>query len=144
MMTETTTEPSSEDFGLVLKIVVQDDDPPHPRRDWEGMGTMALFHKRYELGDKDHGLSASDFDGWDAMEEHLYKKCGAAVVLPVYLYDHSGISIQTKPFSCRWDSGQIGFIYISREQVRNLYSRKRITKALLAQVTALQIGRAHV
>ncbi len=32
-------------------------------------------------------------------------------ILPVYLYDHSGITINTVPYSCRWDSGQIGWIY---------------------------------
>jgi len=30
----------------------------------------------------------------------------------LYLYDHSGITISTSPFSCPWDSGCIGFIYV--------------------------------
>jgi hypothetical protein len=34
----------------------------------------------------------------------------------LYLYDHSGISISTSPFSCRWDSGQVGFIYLTRQK----------------------------
>jgi hypothetical protein len=29
--------------------------------------------------------------------------------------DHSGISMQTHPFGCGWDSGQVGFIYATRE-----------------------------
>lgn len=32
------------------------------------------------------------------------------VIMPLYLYDHSGITISTSPFSCPWDSGQVGFI----------------------------------
>lgn len=32
-------------------------------------------------------------------------------ILPLYLYDHSGITMNTTGFSCRWDSGQVGFIY---------------------------------
>lgn len=30
---------------------------------------------------------------------------------PLYLYDHSGLSMSTGGFSCPWDSGQVGFIY---------------------------------
>ena len=32
------------------------------------------------------------------------------VILPLYLYDHSGITMNTEGFSCRWDSGQVGWI----------------------------------
>ena len=37
------------------------------------------------------------------------------VSLNVYLYDHSGISINTSGYSCRWDSGQLGFIYVKKD-----------------------------
>jgi len=36
-------------------------------------------------------------------------------ILPVYMYDHSGITISTGPFSCPWDSGQVGMIYITKD-----------------------------
>lgn len=36
-----------------------------------------------------------------------------AVVLPLYLYDHSGITMRCSPFSCPWDSGQVGVIYMA-------------------------------
>lgn len=35
-------------------------------------------------------------------------------ILPIYMYDHSGITISTEPFSCPLDSGQIGVIYIEK------------------------------
>lgn len=37
------------------------------------------------------------------------------VILPIYLYDHSGITISTGSFSCPWDSGQAGWIYATME-----------------------------
>ena len=40
------------------------------------------------------------------------------VRLPLYLYDHSGITIRTRPFSDPWDSGQVGWIYVSMDQAR--------------------------
>ena len=42
-------------------------------------------------------------------------------VLPLYLYDHSGITINTTGFSCTWDSGQIGWIYASHEDIKKEY-----------------------
>lgn len=42
------------------------------------------------------------------------------VILPLYLYDHSGITMNTTGFSCRWDSGQVGVIYCTREQADKL------------------------
>lgn len=40
------------------------------------------------------------------------------VILPLYLYDHSGITISTVPFSCPWDSGQVGWIYAPKDTFR--------------------------
>ena len=34
---------------------------------------------------------------------------------PLYAYEHGGITISTSPFSCRWDSGQIGWVIITEE-----------------------------
>lgn len=44
-----------------------------------------------------------------------------AVILPLYLYDHSGITMNTSGFSCPWDSGQVGWIYATHEEVKKKY-----------------------
>lgn len=38
------------------------------------------------------------------------------VILPLYLYDHSGLTISTGEFSCPWDSGQVGWIYCTKKE----------------------------
>ena len=41
------------------------------------------------------------------------------VILPLNLYDHSGISMSTGrqyPFDCPWDSGQVGWIYLTKKR----------------------------
>ena len=43
------------------------------------------------------------------------------VILPLYLYDHSGITMNTTGFSCPWDSGQVGWIYADKEKVEKEY-----------------------
>ena len=50
------------------------------------------------------------------------------LVFPVFAYIHSGIALSTSPFSCRWDSGQIGFAVLSRADILKEYGWKRITR----------------
>jgi hypothetical protein len=42
-------------------------------------------------------------------------------ILPLYLYDHSGITMNTSGFSCPWDSGQVGWIYADADMVKKEY-----------------------
>lgn len=115
--------------GMVL-VIEQDNDPENPR-EWDTLGKMVCFHKRYNLGDE-HDLNSVDFGTWDDMETHLYEKMGACLVLPLYLYDHSGITISTAPFSCPWDSGQIGFIYATKDEMKKDFGKIPISDAMKA------------
>jgi hypothetical protein len=110
--------------------IVQDEDPINPRLDFDNLGKMICFHRRYNLGDE-HNIDYSDCTGWDDLEEHLTKEHDAAIILPLFLYDHSGLTLQTTPFSCPWDSGQIGFIYMDRTTLLNAApgTPKILTKA---------------
>lgn len=36
-------------------------------------------------------------------------------ILPLYLYDHSGLTMSTSDFGDRWDSGCVGFIYMDKD-----------------------------
>ncbi len=100
---------------LMLKIE-PDTNPLNPRTDFDNCGKMVCFHGRYNLGDE-HYIDFRDFDGWEDMRVHLIKDRDAVVILPLYLFDHSGITMATSPFGCRWDSGQVGFIYMDRETI---------------------------
>jgi hypothetical protein len=103
-----------------------DHDPLDPR-DWDNLGTMVCFrqdsagetsgsfHRRYNLGD-DGNL----FRNPEELQEFLAETPN--VSLPLYLYDHSGITMSTRPFSCPWDSGQVGIIYVTHDDIRKEYS----------------------
>lgn len=59
--------------------------------------------KEFFLGpDGDEANSLADRLGW--------------WVMPVYIYDHSGVIFRTRGFSDRWDSGRCGFIYTTPER----------------------------
>lgn len=63
----------------------------------------------------------------------LLENSGQFFMLPLYLYDHSGITMNTSGFSCPWDSGQVGWIYADAERVINEYGEltpETIKKAL--------------
>lgn len=122
------------DIDTIARIVLEHDADAESPRDWENVGHMACWHNRYRLGDeqpKDDPQEwrwrlADDLVGgfkadWDdippehcdrALEKHL------CVILPLYLYDHSGITMSTGGFSCPWDSGQVGYIYVTWERAR--------------------------
>jgi len=120
----------------IVKIY-QDTTPTDPR-EWDNLGIMVCFHNGYNLGDKTN-LKSSDFNNWDELHDYINKELKAVAVLPLYLYDHSGITISTTPFNCRWDSGQIGFIYTTEEQIKKMcgdekYTTKELEKKLLEEV----------
>lgn len=103
----------------ILKIFV-DENPQNPR-EWDNVGKMVCFHKRYDLGDETD-LRTEDFVGWEDLKQFLYKEKNAVIVLPLYLYDHSGLRIKIGSFQgllpqghAEFDSGQVGFIYVDRQ-----------------------------
>jgi hypothetical protein len=113
--------------GFTIKVDT-DPDPTDPR-EWDNLGTMICAHRRYILGDEqDRG----SFDSLKDMYNHLVNERGAKVILQLYLYDHSGLAMNTSGFSCRWDSGSVGFIYATREDIQKWYGVKNMTKKVLA------------
>lgn len=68
-----------------------------------------------------------------------------AVILPVWLYEHSGTcyrAAEDNPFSCPWDSGLFGFIFVTAEALRREYKVKRLSpriKAQAAEVLAQEV-----
>ena len=64
-----------------------------------------------------------------AFDEHY-------VSLPLYLLDHSGITMSTGSFGDPWDSGQVGFIYTPIRTVKAEHGWKKMTTGRLQQVEA--------
>ena len=120
-----------------LKLV-QDSSPESPRT-WDNLGTMVCFHNRYDLGDN-HNYNSDDYNSWEEMKKAIIKEENTAVILPLYLYDHSGISISTGAFSCRWDSGQIGFIFVSKEKALEEFGGKIVTAKLKEKLERILDG----
>ena len=126
-----------EHKGLKIRIE-QDQDAESSRENQDNFGTMVCFHSQYNLGDvqgrKSYG-SGEDFiralasDHADDIQDKTLEECQSIiddhfVMLPLFLYDHSGITMSCHPFSCRWDSGQVGWIYVSNKDAMENWPRK--------------------
>ena len=113
--------------------IEQDTAPLNPREEFDHLGKMVCAHRRYGLGDK-HDYNADHYDGWDEFEAAIRKEENVVVMLPIFMYDHSGVTINVHGFSCNFDSGQIGFIYATREDVLREYDKKRISKKMREKI----------
>ena len=132
-----------------LKIIY-DSNCQSPRKDDGKIGTIAYKSRNYTLGEE----SISDPIDWLAAkigwsEDRIYKLAkkndwryysdevknylevvffDKFIALPVYKYEHGGIAIATSPFGCRWDSGQIGYIYTTKAVIKEVMCISKVTK----------------
>lgn len=112
-----------------MRIVI--DEYPESPREWDNLGKMICFHRRYNLGDK-HDMTVSELKG-------LISRKGV-ISLPLYLYDHSGLTMSTNPFNSRWDSMQVGYIYVTYRDIRKAYGKKRVTSKLIKKVVEVLVS----
>ena len=57
------------------------------------------------------------------------------VIEPIFMYDHSGITVNTNGFSCPWDSGQVGWIFASHDTIKKEFGQ--INDETIEKVRAL-------
>jgi hypothetical protein len=131
----------------VIKIY-QDEDPLNPRTEWDNVGTMACWHRDYNLGDEQPKIDPEQYlldlavevnpevqveidryeypdeyddeveaKAWEEIQNLIqFTLTEHYIILPLFLYDHSGITMRTGPFGDPWDSGQVGVIHVSKDK----------------------------
>lgn len=112
-----------------------DTDSESPRQ-WDNICIIHVAHKRYSFGDKNHNSYES------VQEAEREAKANGDIILPLYMYDHSGITISLSPFSCPWDSGQVGFVQVPKQKMIEEFGKKRFTKRLKEK--ALEVAKGEV
>lgn len=136
-----------EHQGVTVEIHYDEDAGEfcNPRNNDGNLTTMVCWHPDYILGDEqlrgERGAVETVFESEHGRTDvssmrHLYRYLtlmrGAVCVLPLYLYDHSGISISAgtgNPFDnptvrrdefgrgMGWDTSMVGFVYTTRERL---------------------------
>ncbi len=89
-----------------IKIVYDGNMEYSNPRKCTNLGTMICKHYKYSLG---------DVDGDEPVPDRDFE------ILQLYLYDHSGLRISSEPFTCPWDSGVVGYIYVYHDTIREWY-----------------------
>ena len=79
-----------------------------------------------------HGPKPEERAVDDAMQKVISEKY---LMLPLYLYDHSGLAMSTETFvgkavHAEWDSGQVGWIYVSKEDALKEFDSDHMTGAI--------------
>lgn len=98
-------------------VTIEVDDGTESPREWGRAGTFVHWHRRMSLGDEfvePVGATPADMAEW------LRTERGAVVVVPVWCYQHGAVRLvaaDDNPFSCPWDSGQVGFIYCTGDEL---------------------------
>ena len=152
--------------GWTIEIHL-DDDGESPR-EWDNLGTMACWHRRSSLGDVKETNRYSPIE-WMIHEliynyenkipypkdgycedwlceddERVYKMWDKFyVMLPIHAYEHSGITISSSGRHAGWDSfdsGQLGFIYVSKEKCMKEWKVKRWTKKFEEKILSILEG----
>ena len=148
-----------EHNGEHFVVNIEQDFMPESPREWEHLGTIVGKHRRYQLADVeedydgmlellcvDHEkcpakLRASYEDGddyYDDIERRAWRFIEQRYcILPVYMYEHGDIMLSTAPFSCQWDSGQLGYIYVRKDEALAKMGKKKWTKKVQQQVESI-------
>lgn len=104
------------------------DESAESPREWDNLGTIVANHPRYKIGDEQVDVSEWMIQMVKKITQEDVEQINISEALevirqeyfiePVYMLDHSGISLSTKRFNDPWDSGLIGFIYASKEKIK--------------------------
>lgn len=135
--------------------IYQDSDPISPR-DYDNLGTMICWHSRYNLGDGKEsekysetselisflaGFSPDEIETDKLSYEEAYKKVWKeanekAIILPLRLFDHSGISMSIGSGAhsfdpAGWDSGQVGWIHITKDKIKEEFGETKSEEKII-------------
>lgn len=142
-------------------MIKSHDDAPSPR-DADNVGQFWAdgMHRRYNFHEEgaddvlarikdaeryrmDDDIDPDDWDNYEwinYLREIEDKRKDEWAIVPVYMYEHGGISLSCSPFSCGWDSGMIGFMICDRKQAEMIlgeWDYDKVVQAIVAEVKCL-------
>lgn len=95
-------------------------------REWDNVGTIYSNHRDYNPDG--HKIDEIENEDGELVSEELDRRF---IWLPIYYYEHGGLSVSTKrdyPYNDRWDSGLFGIIAVEKDKLRKERGWKAITK----------------
>lgn len=119
-------------LGNKKLTILYDSEPQNPR-EWDNLGT---FIDTQGNGDETDFIFKGGYGSrQEFIEKGIKEICkhfkDVGVIMPVHKYQHSGVSYSTSygyPYNCRWDSGTVGFIFATKQDIRENWGIKRVTE----------------
>lgn len=117
------------------KIEIWHDPHSESPREWLTDSKFYTWHRRY--------CSPDNHD----IREPMMAPPADSIGIKVWMYDHSGhcyAAADENPFHCPWDSGQVGWIFISRADARKRLGVQRLMKKHVDQIRDQLISEVNI
>lgn len=128
----------SKDYVL---DILYDSDCESPRTSQDNLGTVVIWSRKHQFGDENFNPERNDVS-----PEDFVTGLGPNIeLLPIYMLDHSGIKLRTTSFGDPWDSGQVGLIYCTKDDIVKCYgedteeTRVKARNAMIAEIEELSL-----
>ena len=108
--------------GLTIRLE-QDQDCTNPLEYAEG-----VFITHRKNAKSCYGNTPLDQEAHEDIARQI--QAGTLIGLPVYVYQHGNVIItaaETNPFECPWDSGQSGYVYVTKKTALDWQGGKVLT-----------------
>ena len=117
------------------RVVKSYDEFAENQRNWDNLTTMKCHHRRYALGGVEESRQFNGFTSLKELKQALVEHYGEmAYIEPLSLYDHSIQTLAIGEPTDAWDSGYVGFIFVTKDRARKEYGVKKITKSILERI----------
>ena len=122
--------------------LIYDQHATNPR-EWANLGTILISPNKShwiaspdDIVDTSIPFGNSHYEHWNNIrrEQLNLKKSDIAIAYPITKYEHGSISLSLG-YKQGWDYGVVGFVYVTKEQVRKCYGVDRITKSIIERAT---------
>lgn len=117
------------DYFFNIRQYSWTDSPREGRED----SKLAIYHKRHNFVNETQ-FNTDNYGSWHELKQAFIADEAIAVILPVYMYEHSGYVFSTTPFGCKFDSGQVGYIFMTKSKAYEIFKCKRLSKSLIAKI----------
>jgi hypothetical protein len=121
---------STKTIGNFTAKCYYDENTENPRKEWDHLAVLATWNTKYA------GLGDCTMNETDLNTDTAY-------ALKLYVYDHSGLTINTTGFSCGWDSSMIGVAFIEKTKFHDEFGQdateERAFEVIRAEVKELDM-----
>lgn len=115
----------SNDRKFYIEVHTQDEGVENPLQEspWDGHISLCSRYACYgtEYGTREC-LDVDEFAGYARIR---FEGIRGGVRIPVYAYEHSGITFNTCGCADRWDSGVAGWAWMEADKVREMFGGNR-------------------